>query len=177
MKKKLFIASLASATVSVYADVTLYGRVAAALENDTFPSANQVQPGTTSIQDYGSYFGIRGVDLVYGQTAAIWQVEQFLNITSGEAYQKSTGSGWAPQSPNGAANAPAGNVTRGLNTLASSDSYVGLQGDWGRIRLGNLSNTFRTNTGAIDIYNGNNANAMGNYDRMLAVLVPNSFRS
>ncbi|AUR52920.1 hypothetical protein [Aquella oligotrophica] len=45
----------------------------------------------------------------------------------------------------------------------------------GRVRIGNLSNTFRTNTGAVDIYNGANANVFGTYDRMLAVL-PNNVK-
>lgn len=170
MKNKVLVLAFGFMIENVFADVNLYGRVAAALENDNFPSANQVQPGTTSIQDYGSYFGIRGVDNVYGQTAAIWQIEQFLNITSGEAYENTTGSGWAPVNPNGLVGGPTGNVTRDVNLLASSDSYIGLQGGWGKARLGNLSNTFRTSTGTVDIYNGNNANLMGNFDRVFAVL-------
>ena len=43
-----------------------------------------------------------------------------------------------------------------LNSLASSDSYLGLQGGWGRIRLGNLSNYIRSNMGAVDTFNYNN---------------------
>lgn len=165
--KKALVAVLGTLSVSAFADVTLYGRVAAAVENDAFPSNTQSQPGTTSVQDYGSYFGIRGTDQVYGQTAAIWQVEQFLNITSGEAYQNTTGSNWAPNHPGVASS---GVNTSNINVLASSDSYIGLQGGWGRVRIGNLSNTFRTNTGAVDIYNGNNANVLGTYDRFLQVL-------
>lgn len=174
--KKILAVVLGTIAVSSFADVTLYGRVAAAVENDQFPQGNQQEPGTTSIQDYGSYFGIRGTDQVIGQTAVIWQVEQFLNITSGEAYQGNTGSGWAPSNPNGGAAARGGSVpTSGFNVLASSDSYIGLQGAWGRVRIGNLSNTYRTNTGAVDIYNGGNANIMGTYDRFIAVL-PQMFR-
>ena len=115
MKKVLAVVLGTLATAS-FADVTLYGRISAALENDTFPSANQVQPGTTSIQDYGSYFGIRGTDQVYGQTAVIWQVEQFLNISSGEAYQNTTGSGWVPNHPGSTVS---GQPTTGINVLAS----------------------------------------------------------
>ena len=167
--KKTPIYLLAGLVSSTFADVTLYGRVAAAAEYDTFPTTTVVQPGNLSIQDYGSYFGIRGTDNVYGQTSAIWQVEQFLDIASGQAYQNTSGSNWAPQSPNNFAYVP-GNSTSSKNVLASSDSYVGLQGDWGRIRIGNISNTFRTNTGAIDIFNGANANVFGTYDRVLKVM-------
>lgn len=167
--KKILAVVLGAMAVSSFADVTLYGRISAAIENDQFPQSSTVQPGTTSVQDYGSYFGIRGSDQVFGQTAAIWQVEQFLNITSGEAYQNTSGSSWTPGNPNGFRSA-SGVPTTGANVLASSDSYIGLQGGWGRVRIGNLSNTFRTNTGAVDIFNGNNANVMGTYDRFLAVL-------
>jgi predicted porin len=154
---------------AVFADVTLYGRISAAVEMDSFPNDNQLQPRSFSVQDYGSYFGIRGTDNVYGQTAAIWQVEQRLDITSGEAYQGTTGSGWTTTNPNNP-NSGTSMISSPRNVLASSDSYIGLQGDWGRVRIGNLSNTLRTNTGAIDIYNGSNANVMGTYDRALRVL-------
>lgn len=172
--KKILAVVLGTIAVSSFADVTLYGRVSAAIENDQFPQSNMVEPGNTSIQDYGSYFGIRGTDQVIGQMAVIWQVEQFLNITSGEAYQNTSGSNWTPGNPNGSKSA-SGVPTTGTNVLASSDSYIGLQGNWGRVRIGNLSNTYRTNTGAVDVYNGGNANIMGTYDRFVAVL-PQMFR-
>ncbi len=168
--KKILAVVLSAVAVNSFADVTLYGRVSAAIENDAFPQSNMQEPTTTSIQNYGSYFGIRGSDQVIGQTAVIWQVEQFLDITSGQPYQNTSGSNWVPGNPNGAG-APTGANTSAINVLASSDTYIGLQGDWGRFRIGNLSNTYRTNTGSVDIYNGNNnANAFGTYDRFMRVL-------
>lgn len=167
--KKILAVVLGAITASSFADVTLYGRVAAAVENDTFPQSNITEPSVTSIQDYGSYFGIRGSDQVYGQTAAIWQIEQFLDISSGTNYQNTSGSNWVPANPNGGTPG-AGVTTAGVNVLGTSDTYIGLQGGWGRIKIGNLSNTYRTNTGAVDIYNGNNANIMGTYDRFVRVL-------
>lgn len=173
--KKILVVVLGSLTASSFADVTLYGRVSAAIENDIFPQqSNQNAPASTSIQDYGSYFGIRGTDQVYGQTAAIWQVENRLDITSGRPYQNTSGSNWVPTNPNGGT-AGGFTTTSAMNTLASSDSYIGLQGVWGRARIGNLSNAYRTNTGAVDVYNGNNANSMGTYDRFIRVL-PQSLR-
>lgn len=169
--KKILAVVLGTLAASSFADVTLYGRISAAVENDQFPQANMQEPALTSIQDYGSYWGIRGTDQVFGQTAVVWQVEQFLNIATGEAYQNNTGSGWVPSNPNGGSLARnQGVATSTQNVLASSDSYIGLQGGWGRVRIGNLSNTFRTNTGAVDIYNGANANGMGTYDRVMAIL-------
>jgi predicted porin len=175
-KKVLALVSAALGPCAV-ADVTLYGHVAAALEADSFNGANAlVVPSTTSVQDYGSYFGIRGSDSVYGETAAIWQIEQFVNIASNQAYSGGTGYSGVPIYPGTYGPYNNGNrVTSSTNTLASSDSYLGLQGAWGKVRIGNLSNAFRTNTGAVDVYNGANANVLGTYDRALFVM-PTSIR-
>lgn len=178
-KQKLLALALAACTSAALADsnVTLYGRLDVAAQNNSFDgNQNYVQPSTYSVQDYGSYFGIRGSDQVYGDTAAIWQVEQFLDISSGQPYGMQSGGGWVPSNPsnNGMANAynnyGAGQVTQSVNTFASSDSYLGLQGAWGKIRIGNLSNTFRTDTGAVDVYNGAYANVLGTYDRFAQVM-------
>ncbi len=93
MKSKLRGLTVALATFSTisFADVNLYGKVAAGIENDQFQ--NSTVPGTGSVQDYGSYFGIRGSDPVYGETAVIWQVEQYLDIASGQAYNSTSGGG------------------------------------------------------------------------------------
>ena len=168
LMKKVLIALLGLTSVSAMAsEVTLYGKVSVGLEYDSFPSNTQVQPGNSSVQNYGSYFGIRGTDQVYGETAAIWQVENLIDIASGEAYQKTKGSNWVPNHPGSLVS---GQAVNGMNVLASSDSYLGLQGAWGRIRFGNLSNTYRTNSGGVDIFKGNNANSFGNYDRVMQVL-------
>lgn len=167
MKKLLILILTTIATGTIAAPVTLYGRVSVALENDSFPSNAEIRPGNTSVQDYGSYFGIRGTDLVYGQNSVVWQIEQFLNIASGEAFQQVKGSNWVPSHPGSLVS---GQSTNNYNVFASSDSYIGVQGDWGRVRIGNLSNTFRTNTGAVDIFKGGNANIFKPYDSVLVVL-------
>lgn len=168
MKKKLITFLLASASTVVFSDVNLYGRIAAGVENDDFQ--NTTIPGTGSVQDFGSYFGIRGNDQVYGETSAIWQVEQFLDITSGQAYYNTTGGGtMVPNPANPALNN--GHVTSEINTLASSESYLGLLGAWGRFRIGNLSNYMRSNMGAIDTFNyGNGVNGLSLWSRSSRML-------
>lgn len=177
-KLKILAVALVACSTSALADsnVTLYGRLDVAVQNNSFNGNSIIQPATTSVQDYGSYFGIRGSDQVYGETAAIWQIEQFIDISSGQPYGTQTGGGWVPSNPsnNGMQgsynNYGAGQVTQSVNTFASSDSYLGLQGAWGKIRIGNLSNTFRTDTGAVDVYNGAYANVLGTYDRFAQVM-------
>jgi predicted porin len=174
MKKRLIAFFMAGASTAAFSDVNLYGRVAVGLENDNFQ--NTTVPGSTNIQDFGSYFGIRGTDPVYGETSAIWQVEQFLDIASGQAYYSTTAGGAiVPQTP-GSVTANNGHVNSETNTLASSESYLGLQGAWGRLRLGNLSNYMRSSMGAIDTFNYNNGvNGLGTWSRS-SRLLPTSIR-
>ncbi len=174
MKKKLIAVVLASSSTALFADVNLYGRVAAGVENDQFQ--NTTIPSSGSVQDFGSYFGIRGSDQVYGETSAIWQVEQYLDIASGQAYYNTTGYGvMVPQNPK-STTANNGHVTSEVNTLASSESYLGLNGAWGRLRLGNLSNYMRSSMGAIDTFNySNGVNGLGLWSRS-SRLLPTSVR-
>ncbi len=175
MRKKLITFLLASSSSALFADVNLYGRVAAGVENDQFQ--NTTIPRALSVQDFGSYFGIRGSDQVYGETSAIWQVEQFLDITSGQSYYITTASGAIVPNPNGgAASANNGHVISEINTLASSESYLGLNGAWGRFRIGNLSNYMRSSMGAIDTFNYNNGvDGLGVWSRS-SRLLPTSIR-
>jgi len=173
MKRKLLAFALSSASTLTFADVSLYGRVAVGLEQDTFQ--NTTVPGTGSVQDFGSYFGIRGYDQVYGQTSAIWQLEQFLDLTTGQAYYFGSAGGMiVPR--NGMQGPGGGRVVAEVNTLASSESYLGLQGLWGRIRLGNISNYMRSSMGSVDLYNyGNGVNGFNTYSRTTKLL-PTSIR-
>lgn len=167
MKKKILALSLCTMSMGVFAEVTLYGKLAVGIETDQFSSSST--PNANSVQDYGSYFGIRGSDPVYGETAAIWQIEQFLDITSGQAYYNRSASGQILQNPNGSISG--GRVTSEKNVLASSESYLGLQGLWGRVQLGNLSNYMRAKMNAIDMFNyGNGANGLTVTSRTTYVL-------
>jgi predicted porin len=170
-KLKTLTLALSSLATMSFADVTLYGKVAAGIENDQFQGYTNKIP-SSSVQDYGSYFGIRGIDPVYGKTSAIWQVEQYLDIASGQAYSQTTASNMiVPR--NGSGN---GHVNREVNVLASSETYIGLQGELGRVRLGNISNFMRGNMGNVDIYNyGNGVNGLGTFSRTNK-LIPTSIR-
>ena len=168
MRKKLIAFALATASVATFADVNLYGRVAVGLENDSFP--NSTVPGSGSVQDFGSYFGIRGNDQVYGETSAIWQIEQYIDVTSGQAYYNTTGGGLTVPNPNGSSTGN-GHVNSEVNTLASGESYLGLQGAWGRLRLGNISNYFRQAMGGVDTFNyANGVDGLGTYSRTSKLL-------
>jgi len=173
IKKSLLALALASSSILAIADVKLYGKIAAGMGYDQFQDINI--PPSISAQDFGSYFGIRGSDKIMGETLAIFQVEQFLDLTSGQAYNSTTGAGLISPSPSNPS-VYNGYLTRQVNTLASSESYIGLQGAFGRVRIGNLSNFARSNMSAVDSFNyANGANGLGIYSRTNKIL-PTSVR-
>jgi len=173
VSKKILGVALTSISALSFADVTLYGKVAIGTQNDQFQ--NTTIPGGGSVQDYGSYFGIRGTDQVYGETAVIWQVEQYLDLAAGQSYFSTTGGNMTVPNPGNPGNFN-GYMRNNVNTLASSETYLGLQGAWGRVRMGNLSNYVRSNMGYTNMFNSaNGANALGNLTRT-SRLIPTSVR-
>jgi predicted porin len=164
----LVIAALCCVTFAhaVDAEAQIYGRLA--VQADLNRNSNN---NGFSIQDGSSYFGLKGRDRLYGNNYLTWQIENFLNLSTGAPYAKTTGSSFITTKP-GTGNGPnsMGHQTASVNTFASSDTFIGLQGVFGEFRFGNLSNSFRTNTGAIDIFSGNGSAGYQNYDNVMNVL-------
>jgi predicted porin len=113
MNKKLIAVALAALPVAAMADVTLYGKIKMGVENVKAGDASSVN----KIDDLGSRIGFKGSEDLGNGLKAIWQVEQALKV------EDSTKNG-----------------TDGQNTWATRDSFIGFQGDFGKVRLGRLSN-------------------------------------
>ena len=121
--KKLIALAVAALPLAAMADVTLYGNIEASVEGGksngyNFDSNTSKLKSGVRIDDTGSYIGFKGNEDLGNGLKAIWQVEQGLNIDG------TTGSG-------------SGNGYN--NTWAPRDSFVGLTGDFGTVRLGRLS--------------------------------------
>ncbi|SMF55224.1 porin [Pseudogulbenkiania subflava] len=147
MNKKLIAVALAALPVAAMADVTLYGTIEAGIENGkTYAQSSDLVDGKpvaglfqrnadgklksgTRIDDTGSLIGFKGSEDLGNGLKAIWQVEQGLNIDG------TTG----PTSGNGYG-----------NTFATRDSFVGLQGDFGKVRIGKLSTFNNSDMGNAD---------------------------
>ena len=117
--KKLIALAVAALPMAAMADVTLYGTIEASIENGKSLSySGGAAKSTTRIDDTGSLIGFKGSENLGNGLKAIWQVEQGLNIDG------TTGNG-------------SGNGYN--NTWATRDSFVGLTGNFGTVRLGKLS--------------------------------------
>ncbi|WP_199053207.1 porin [Aquitalea sp. ASV15] len=146
MNKKLIALALAALPVAhAMADVTIYGTIEADMESSkTYANgvkdANGKPKAVTHIDDTGSLIGFKGTEDLGNGLKAIWQVEQSLSIDG--------------------TTKPA-NASNSSNTFATRDSFVGLQGAFGKVRIGNLSSFLNSDAGAPDawIY-GNGVNGL-----------------
>jgi len=137
MNKKLIALALAALPVAhAMADVTIYGTIEADVESSkTYANGIKDSAGkpkaVTRIDDTGSLIGFKGNEDLGNGLKAIWQVEQGLNIdgTTGST----SGNGYG-------------------NTFASRDSFVGLQGAFGKVRIGKLSTFLNSDAGAPDAW-------------------------
>lgn len=109
--------------------VVLYGRANLGIDNYSATGApvpaSGIDPNLKArwrVFDAGSRLGVRGVESLGSGLQAVFQIETGVNIDSG------TGNG-----QNGAINANANGA------LASRDSFVGLQGGFGRVTFGRQS--------------------------------------
>ncbi|RQO66766.1 porin [Aquitalea sp. FJL05] len=136
MNKKLIALALAALPVAhAMADVTIYGTIEADMESSKAYSNSATSGGklksTTRIDDTGSLIGFKGNEDLGNGLKAIWQVEQGLSIDG-------------TSKPTTGANAS--------NTFATRDSFIGLQGSFGKVRLGNLSSFLNSDAGAPDAW-------------------------
>lgn len=142
MNKKLIALALAALPVAhAMADVTIYGTIEADMEssktyaNGVKNTNGQLKAGTR-IDDTGSLIGFKGNEDLGNGLKAIWQVEQGLSID--------------------------GTTVNASNNFATRDSFVGLQGAFGKVRLGKLSTFLNSDAGAPDawIYGNKGVNGL-----------------
>ncbi|QEY24170.1 trimeric porin PorB [Neisseria animalis] len=140
MKKSLIALTLAALPVAAMADVTLYGQVKAGVEVSRVKATiggEKVKSATaTEIADFGSRIGFKGHEHLGNNLNAIWQLEQNASIAG-------TDSGWGTR-----------------------ESFIGLEGGFGKIRAGKLNTTVRDTNDAIDPWDYSNpALGMGVFTR------------
>ena len=131
MKKTLIALTLASLSVAAVADVTIYGNIRAGVynySNKYTANINGTEYSTprhsvTGIDDVGSYIGFKGSEDVAGGLKAIWQVE---NAIYDNGADHTTGS-WAGR-----------------------DTFIGLEGGFGKVRIGKMKSQFGSHMGSVD---------------------------
>ena len=140
MKKSLIALTLAALPVAAMADVTLYGQIKAGVEVSKVKLGEKTTEGlvaqkvkatrssktATEIADFGSRIGFKGHEHLGNNLNAIWQVEQNTSIAGGD------------------------------KEWASRESFIGLEGGFGKIRAGKLNSTVKDSSDNVDQWESNN---------------------
>ena len=135
MKKSLIALTLAALPVAAMADVTLYGQIKAGVEVSKVKLGEQTaaklghdksSKTATEIADFGSRIGFKGHEHLGNNLNAIWQVEQKTSIASGN------------------------------KEWANRESFIGLEGGFGKVRAGNLDSTVKNTSDNVDQWESSN---------------------
>ena len=135
MKKSLIALTLAALPVAAMADVTLYGQIKAGVEvskvklgEKTAEALEKTRSSKTAteIADFGSRIGFKGHEHLGNNLNAIWQVEQSTSIAGGD------------------------------KEWASRESFIGLEGGFGKIRAGKLNSTVKDSSDNVDQWESSN---------------------
>ena len=133
MKKSLIALTLAALPVAAMADVTLYGQIKAGVEisrtKEKVAGQTIKSKTATEIADYGSRIGFKGHEHLGNNLNAIWQVEQKTSIAGGDS------------------------------GFANRESFLGLEGGFGKVRAGNLNTALNDSSDSFDPWESSNANS------------------
>ena len=135
MKKSLIALTLAALPVAAMADVTLYGQIKAGVEVSKVKLGEKTaaklgheksSKTATEIADFGSRIGFKGHEHLGNNLNAIWQVEQDTSIAGGD------------------------------KEWASRESFIGLEGGFGKVRAGKLNSTVKDSSDNVDQWESSN---------------------
>ncbi len=129
MKKSLIALTLAALPVAAMADVTLYGQIKAGVEISKVKEGKTSSKTATEIADFGSRIGFKGHEHLGSNLNAIWQVEQKTSIAGGDS------------------------------GFANRESFLGLEGGFGKVRAGNLNTALNDSSDSFDPWESSDANA------------------
>jgi predicted porin len=153
MQKKLIalaIAGLASTAAFAQSNVTVYGVADASLENVSATGATASStttngislPSRNRVQSNSSYIGFKGTEALGNGINGIFQLES--QFAADNAVNSSSG---------GSVNTVAPGTTVG-GTLATRDTFVGVNGAFGTVKLGHVSTPHRLVAATFDVMPG-----------------------
>lgn len=148
MKQKIMVLALLGVPMFVSADVTLYGHIKGglAVENIKRESLGEEiykndSKTNTVVQDYASRIGFKGEEDLGNGLKTIWQSEQFVSLGGNRK-------GWSTR-----------------------ETFIGLKGDAGTVKIGYLRNVFDSNMRNIDpweydLMGWTATNGLGHFNRV-----------
>lgn len=139
MNKKLIALALTAALpVTAMADVTIYGAIKGAFENDKIKGHTSLN----RVEDYGSRIGFKGSEDIGNGLKAIWQVESGVSL-DGTSNSGDNSTGWGTR-----------------------QSYIGLDGNFGAVLLGHLDGQLKNHQEFDPWEYGYGVNGLNTFTRM-----------
>jgi predicted porin len=134
---------------AAHAEFTPYASILVGVENGqsfnqgTDLLANGQLQNATLIEDYGSFIGFRGHETIDDQLHFDWQIEQYITADNST-------------------------VVTDKNTLANKDSWLGIQGNFGSLKLGRISLLPKSDMEYVDPweYDGKSVNGLSEFSRL-----------
>ena len=134
---------------AAHAEFTPYASILVGVENGqsfnqgTVLLTNGQLQNATLIEDYGSFIGFRGHEAIDDHLHFDWQIEQYITMDN------------------------SGLVTD-KNTLANKDSWLGIQGNFGSLKLGRISLLPKSDMEYVDPweYDGKSVNGLSEFSRL-----------
>lgn len=123
MKKTLIALALTALPVAAMADVVLYGQIKGGV-GVTVGDKGADSGTITQMEDYGSRIGFKGEEDLGNGLKAIWQVEQRVSLAGNQSSE-----GWN-----------------------NRDTFIGLEGGFGKVRAGYVSDQFNENMETMDFW-------------------------
>ena len=135
MKKLLAIAVAAAlvAPAAAMADTTLYGKLHASVGAVKTTSAAGVTTTTNAVESHSSRFGIKGATALDNGMEATYGLEYGLDLDGDTA-------------------ASTANTTGGSSSIASRNTFVGLKGNFGEVRVGKHDTPAKLATAGLDVF-------------------------
>lgn len=149
MKSAVFSTLLCLVSFSASAEFTPYASVLVGVEHGKsfnqgtdLTTENQLQTATL-IEDFGSFIGFRGHENIDANLHMDWQIEQYITADNSR-------------------------VDPDKNTLANKDSFLGISGNFGVIRVGRLSTLPKSDMEYVDPweYDGKSVNGLAMFARL-----------
>lgn len=149
MKKLVISTALCLVSFAARAEFTPYASILIGVEHGKsfnqgtdLLTSGQLQ-NATLIEDYGSFIGFRGHEAVSDQLHFDWQIEQYITMDNS-------------------------GVVTDKNTLANKDSFLGIQGNFGTLRVGRISLLPKSDMEYVDPweYDGKSVNGLSEFARL-----------
>ena len=152
MQKKLIalaVAGVLTAPMAAQAGAEVYGKARVSVDfNDNGDTTTGNEDSAISVTSHSSRFGIKGSEDLGGGLAAIYQIEREVSWEESNVVNKESCADVRDAAGTGSVEI----CSTDTNNLKARNTFVGLKGDFGQVRLGKHDTPYKMATKKIDVF-------------------------